>query len=70
MDIDFQTNGMTFDLWRLKFGGYNWTARHADGGLATNVKRQPELQEVEVLNYCQSSIRFLLFYKVSSAFHC
>ena len=58
-----------FDLWRLKFGGYNWTARHADSGLAVNVECKPELEEIEALNYCPSMIRFLWFYKVSSAFH-
>ena len=57
--------GLTFDLWRLKFRVYNWTAKHdADSGFASNVERQPELQKIEALNYHPSVIRFLWSYKV------
>ena len=52
----FFSNGLTFDLWRLKFGVYNWTPRHADSGFAAKVERQPELQEIEALNYCPSVV--------------
>ena len=59
IDIDFLLkHGLTFDLWHLKFGVYNWTAREFDSDLA-NVERQPEFQEIEALNYCPSVIRFL-----------
>ena len=35
MDTDFLLKWLdqTFNLWRLKFGVYNWTARHADSDL-------------------------------------
>ncbi len=36
----FCSHGLTFDLWPLKFAVYNWTARHADRGLASNVEHQ------------------------------
>ena len=58
MDSDFQLNGLTFNLWRLKFGVYNVTARHADSGLGANIECKPELQNIEALNYCLSMIRF------------
>ena len=40
---------MTFDLCPLKFAVYNWTAGHADRGLAGNVERQIEPQAIELL---------------------
>ena len=54
-----------FDLWPAKFAVYNWTARHANRGLASNVERQLELQTIEVLNCCPLVVKFLWSYKVS-----
>ncbi len=54
-----------FDLWPLKFAVYNWTARHADRGLAANLERQLELQATEALNCYLLVVKFLWSYKVS-----
>ena len=72
MFIDFSNllknfSGLTFDLLPLKFTIHNWTARHADRGLAANVERQLELQAIKTLNCCPLVIKFLWSYKVSYA---
>ncbi len=46
----FCSHGLTFDLWWLKFAVYNWTARHADRGLAANVEGQLQPRAIEALH--------------------